>query len=73
MAVPTTRASLQTRALALRVEADELARGATILSGGSDGGTAEQQRHCSGLAHLLSLVDKELKHAGVTDTIYGVA
>jgi hypothetical protein len=73
MAVPTTRSALQTRALALRVEAAELAQGATILSGGSDGSTTDQKRHCSGLAHRLAQVDKELKHAGVTDTIYGVA
>jgi hypothetical protein len=73
MAVPTTRAGLQTRALALRVEAAELAQGATTLSAGLDGGTEAQKRHCSGLAHRIGLVDKELKHAGVTDAIYGVA
>jgi hypothetical protein len=43
------------------------------LSGGSDGGTTDQKRHCSGLARRLAQVDKELKHAGITDVIYGVA
>jgi len=73
MAVPTTRAALQTRAVALRVEAAELAAGAITLAGGSDGGTGDQKRHCSGLAHRVALVDKELKAAGVADVIYGVA
>jgi hypothetical protein len=73
VAIPTTRAALQTRALAHRIEASELAQGANILSGGSDGGTETQKRHCSGLAHRLAQEDKALKHAGVTDAIYGVA
>ena len=53
MAIPTTRAALQTRALALRVEAAELAQGAYILQDGTDAGTADQRRHCAGLASRL--------------------
>jgi hypothetical protein len=69
MAVPTTRAGLSTRALAVRIELAELAAGATTLAGGLDGGTQRQKDACAGLAQRLDQDAKALSHQVVSDTI----
>ena len=46
----------------------ELANGATKIAGGLDGGTAAQKGAASGLAHRLSLINKELQPQVVSDT-----
>jgi hypothetical protein len=69
VAVPTTRAALQTRATAVRTELRELADGARVLAGGLDAGTARQKDACDGLAHRFDLAAQELSHQVVSDTI----
>jgi hypothetical protein len=67
MAVPTTRAALKTRTLAVIVELGELHQGAHTLAGGSDGGTAAQLSACGAIKTRLRGAHKEFLAAGVTD------
>jgi hypothetical protein len=69
MANPVTRAALQTRATAVRVELRELADGARVLAGGLDGGTQRQKDACDGLAHRFDEAAQDLAPSGVSDTI----
>jgi hypothetical protein len=73
MAVPTTRASLETRTVAVIVELGELAAGAHTLSGGSDGGTSAQLSACGAIKTRLRGAHKEFLAAGVTDVVHAIS
>jgi hypothetical protein len=68
VALPTTRAGLQTRVTALIVEVGELFAGAHNLAGGLDAGTERQKDAARAIEVRLRAVAKELSPQVVRDS-----
>jgi hypothetical protein len=73
VAIPTTRADLETRSLAVITELGELSAGAHNLSFGTDGGTSAQQAACGAIKVRHRAAHKEYLAQGVRDVIHGIS